>query len=145
MQSEDYKRIPQRMMNYAKITYTSTVHLYRGSSTRSLLYCRGWTGNCTEGVHTRTKERRTFPQPWSVFNLSSAIGSGTNCLDNNASEAERSNYRYKVIEEGESSNSLTTWEKCKILNLLVHNTETKFWQTQSGPSLCTSLRWKNAL
>ena len=38
----------------------------------------------------------------------------------------RSNYRYKEIEEGESSNSLTTWAKCKVLNLLVRNTETKF-------------------
>ena len=59
-------------------------------------------------------------------------------LDNNASEAE-------VIEEGESSNSLTTWARCKVLNLLVVNAETNFGRQKSKPSLRTSLRWKNAL
>ena len=41
-------------------------------------------------------------------------------------QRSRSNYRYKEIEEGTSSNSLTTWAKCKVLNVLVRNTETNF-------------------
>ena len=75
VQSEDYKRIiPQRMMNYGKIPYKSTIHLYRGSNTISLLYCRRWTGNCTEGARTRTEGRQTIPRPWRVYNLSSVMG-----------------------------------------------------------------------
>ena len=56
------------MMNYAKIPYKSTIHLHRGLSTRSLIYC------------TRTEGRKT--------NISSAMEECTNCFDNNASEAE---------------------------------------------------------
>ena len=41
-------------------------------------------------------------------------------------QRSRSNYRYKEIEEGDSSNSLTTWAKCRVLNLLVRNAETNF-------------------
>ena len=41
-------------------------------------------------------------------------------------QRSRSIYRYKEIEEGESSNSLTTWAKCKVLNSLVRNAETNF-------------------
>ena len=109
VQSEDHKRIiPPRMMNYAKIPYKRTIHLPRVSSTRSLLHCRSWTGrkkkrrerSCAGDVHTRTEGRQTFPLQWQ----------GALCLDNDASEAE-------VIEEGESSNSLTTWAICKALKL----------------------------
>ena len=54
--------------------YTSTIHLYRGWSTMSLLYCTSWTRSkkkrsewsCTGDVHTRTKGRQTFPPPWEV-------------------------------------------------------------------------------
>ena len=73
--------IPPRMMNYAMIFKIIQIHLYRGSSTGSLLYCRDWT-RCTTDVHTSNR-RET--------NISSTMGvrrSGTICLDNNASEAE---------------------------------------------------------
>ena len=33
------------MINFAKILYKSTIHLFRGSSTRSLLCCRSWIGS----------------------------------------------------------------------------------------------------
>ena len=46
VQSEDHKRIiPPRMMNYARTLYKNTIHLHRGSSTRSLLCYRSWTGS----------------------------------------------------------------------------------------------------
>ena len=46
VQSEDHKRIiPPRMMNDAKIPYKSTIHPHRGSSTRSLICYRSWTGS----------------------------------------------------------------------------------------------------
>ena len=67
------------------------------------------------GAHTRTEGRQSFPLQWEVHNLS-----------RQRCQQSRSNYRYKEIEEGESSNSLTTWAKCKVLNLLVRNAETKF-------------------
>ena len=98
-----------------KNPYKNTIHLYRGLCPRSLLYCRSWTGNCTGGVHTRTEERHTFPLQWGMYNLF-----------RQQCQRSRSNYRYKEIEEGESSSSLTTWAKCKRLNLLVRNAETKF-------------------
>ena len=41
-------------------------------------------------------------------------------------QRSRSSYRYKEIEEGKSSNSLTTWAKCNVLILLVSNAETNF-------------------
>ena len=61
----------------------------------------------------------------------------TICFDNNASEAE-------VIEEGEPSNSLTTWARCKVLNLPVRNAETNFGR--QSPShhyvpVCTLEEW----
>ena len=64
VQSEDHKRIiPPRMMNYAKIPCKSTIHLYRGSSTRSLLCCRS-ERRCWGDVHTRTGGRQTFLPQW---------------------------------------------------------------------------------
>ena len=51
----------------------------------------------------------------------------------------RSLYRYKEIEEGESSNSLKTWAKRKGLNLLVRSADTIFGRQKSKPSSCTSL------
>ena len=108
-----------------KIPYKSTIHLHRGLSTRSLLYCRSWTGNCTEAVHTRAEGRQTFPVPWEAYNLSSSMG-GVYNLFRQQCQRSRSIYRYKEIEEGESSNSLTTWAKCKVLNFLVRNAETNF-------------------
>ena len=107
-----------------KIPYKSTIHLHRGLSTRSLLYCRSWTGNCTEAVHTRAEGRQTFPVPWEAYNLSSSMG-GVYNVSRQQCQRSRSNYRYKEIE-GESSNSLTTWAKCTVLNSLVRNTETNF-------------------
>ena len=71
--------------------------------------------NCTGGVHIRTEERQTFPLQWGMYNLF-----------RQQCQRSRSNYRYKEIEEGESSSSLTTGAKCKRLNLLVRNAETKF-------------------
>ena len=41
--------------------FKSTIHPYRGSSTRSLLYCRIWTGNCTGVVLARTERKQTLP------------------------------------------------------------------------------------
>ena len=115
-----------------KNPYNSTIHLFRGLSTRSLLYCRSWTGNSTGGVHTRTEGRQTFPPQ--VYNLF-----------RQQCQRSRSNYRYKEIEEGESSNSLTTWAKCDVLKLLVRNAETNFGRQSPSHHLCQSLRWKNAL
>ena len=66
-------------------------------------------------VTTRTAGRQTFPLQWWVYSLFRQ-----QCY------RSRSNYRYKEIEEGESSNSLTTWAKCKVLNFLVRNAETNF-------------------
>ena len=96
-------------MNYAKIPYKSTINLYRGSSTRSLLYC--WNGGCKHSYRRKTNISSTME----VYNLS-----------RQQCQRSRSNYRYKEIEEGESSNSLTTWAKFKGLNFLVHNAETNF-------------------
>ena len=106
MESEDHKRI---------IPPWSTIHLHCGSSTISVLYCRSWTGNCTGDVHSRTKGRHTFPLQLEVYNLF-----------RQQCQRSRNNYRYKEIEEGESSNSLATWAKCKGLKLLVRNAETNF-------------------
>ena len=54
-----------------------------------------------------------------------------------------SNYKHEEIEEGESSNSLTTWLKCKVLMQSTEFTcpqrRNEFWHTASTPSLCTSL------
>ena len=102
LQSEDHKRIiPSRMMNYAKIPYKSTIHLYRGSSTRSLLCYRSWTRSKSKeskevvrGVYTLVQKEDTY----FLYNGRCAI-----CLDNDANEAE-----IQKIEEGESSNSSTT-------------------------------------
>ena len=65
-------------MNHAKILYKSTINLYRGSITRSLLFCRSWTGSKRKeaeevvrgSVHTPKKGRQTFPQQQEVYNLS---------------------------------------------------------------------------
>ena len=131
MQSEECKRIPQRMMNYAKIPHKSTIHLYRGLSTRSLLYCRSWTGNCTEGVHTRTKGKQTFPIPWEVCHLSSTMG-GVQIVSTTM-----------PAKQGESSNSLATWAKCKRTEFTCPQRRNKIWQTKSLSHHV--LRWKNAL
>ena len=145
MQSEDRKRIiPPRMMNYAKNPYKSTIHLYRGLSTRSLHCCRSWTRSkkkrsdrsCTGDVHTRTEGRQTFPLPRGVYNLSSTMEC-TICLDNNASEAEV--ITDTEFEEGDSSNSLTTWAKMQRTEFTCPQRRNEFWQTKSKPSLCTSL------
>ena len=77
VQSENHKRIiPPRMMSYAMIPYKSTIHLFRGSSTISLLYCRSWTGNCTGSVQKEDKlffyhgGCTIYPLPWRVYSLS---------------------------------------------------------------------------
>ena len=68
-------------------------------------------GRCTHSYRRNT----TLPLQWEVYNLS-----------RQQCQRSRSNCRYKEIEEGESSNSLTTKAKCKILNFLVRNAETNF-------------------
>ena len=99
-----------------RVQYINT----RGSSTRSLLYYRNWIGikrkrgerRCT---YTRTEGSQPFPLQWEVCNLF-----------RQRCQRSRSNCWYKEIEESESPNSLTTWAKCKVLNLLVRNAETNF-------------------
>ena len=71
VQSEDHKRIfSPRMMNYAKIPYDSTIHPFRGSSTRSSLYC---------GLAAREKKRKKLYRRWThsyrrKSNMSSTMG-----------------------------------------------------------------------
>ena len=71
--------------------------------------------SCTEDVHTRTERRQTFPLKWEVYNLF-----------RQQCQRSRSGYRYKEIEEGESSNSSESWAKCKVLNWLLRNAATNF-------------------
>ena len=63
VQSEDHKRIPQRMNHAKLILYKSTIHLCCGSSTRSSLHCGSWTENCTVDVLTQVSGRQSFPRP----------------------------------------------------------------------------------
>ena len=102
-----------------KILHRSKIHLHRGSSTRSLLYYRSWIGirrekKRKEGVHTLAQEG------------SQALSSQLLTMFRQRCQCSTSNNRYKEIEEGESSTSLTTWARCKVLNSLVRNAETNF-------------------
>ena len=113
MQSEDHKRIiPPRMMNYAKNPYKSAIHLYRGLSTRSLLVVEAGLEIVRKVDALVQKGRPTFPVQWRVYNLF-----------RQQCQRSRSDYRYKEVEEGESSNSLATSAKCKGLNLPVRNAQ----------------------
>ena len=90
-------------MNYAKIPYKSTIHLPRGTSTRLKVY----------GMYTlEQKEDKHFLYNGRVYNLF-----------RQQCQRSRSICRYNWIKEGESSNSLATWAKCKALHLLVRNAE----------------------
>ena len=111
-------------MNFAKIPFKSTIHIYRGSSTRSFTLLQkldSWQKeknerSCTGGMYTLVqKEDKHFLH----------IGSCAICLDKKC-QWSTSNYRNKEIEEDESSSLLTTWANCKGPNLLVRNAETNF-------------------
>ena len=74
-------------------------------------------------------------------NISSTMGDVQFILYHGVYKLSRqrwSNYRCKEIEEGDSSNSMTTWAKRKRLNLPVRNAKTNFGR-QSKPSSRTSL------
>ena len=71
----------------------------------------------TEGVHTRTEGKQSFPLQWR--------GRCAICLDNNASEAE-------VITDTKKSRkvnhkkSLKHWTECSVLNSIVRVARTNF-------------------
>ena len=98
VQSGDHNQIiPPRMMNYAKIPCKSTIHLFRGSSTRSLLYCRNWTRSkkkrtkeVVRGMYSlvQKEDKHFLYHGRRVYNLSSTMEGGTICLNDSASEAE---------------------------------------------------------
>ena len=133
VQSEDHKRIiPPRMMSYAKIPYQSTIHLFRGSSTRSLLYCRSWTRSKKKrkkkvvrrmytDVHTHTEGRQTFSLQWgSVRFVSTTMPAKQKQL-----QIQRSRGRWiiKFIDD------LSQMQSTEFIAIITNQ----------------SLRWKNAL
>ena len=110
VQSEGHKRIlPTRVMNYAKIPFKSTSHLHHKSNIKSLLYYRSWTGNklkrsersCTGDVHKTNISLTMRDVQFHLYH-------GVYKLSRQRCQRSISNYRYKEIKEGESSNSLTT-------------------------------------
>ena len=114
-------------MNYANIPCKSTIHLYRGSSTRSLLSRGSWTGNCT-GVYTIVqKEDKHFLYNGGVQFVSTTMPAKQKYLQ---IQKNRGRSIVKFIDD---------LSKMQRTEVLVRNAETNFWQTQSKPSLCTSL------
>ena len=138
VQSEDHKRIiPPRMMNYAKKILTRVQFIYTVDWARDHYFIAEAGLEIVRKVYTIVqKGRPTFPLQWRVYNLF-----------RQQCQRSRSYYRYKEIEDGESSNSLTTWAKCKGLNLLVRNTETNFGRQslshQNEPVSTSRMRCKS--
>ena len=134
---------PPRMMNDAKIPYKSTIRSppWIEHEINTPLQKQEWeqkrnnAKSCTEVYTLVQKEDKHFLYNGRVYNLF-----------RQQCKRSRSNYRYKEIEEGESSKSLSKDAKCKVLNLLVRNAETNFGR-QKVQAIITyqSLRWKNAL
>ena len=71
-----------------------------GPSTRSILCCKSWIGNRRK----RTQRRKS-----------------ANFLRKQKYRRSRSNYRCQEAEEGELSNLLKIWTKCRVLNSLVRD------------------------
>ena len=119
VQSENHERIiPSKMVNYAKSPY------------KSVDRARDHYSNTEAGLGAKRKERQEVVR----YNLS-----------RQQCQHSRSNYRYKEIEEGESSNSVTTSAKCKVLNLLVATQKRILADRVQAIITYQSLRWMNAL
>ena len=127
VQSQDHTRIiPPRMMNHAKIFTREQLSLPWIEHEIIILFQKlDW--KLYGCVLTRTERKQTFPLQQ---------GGCPICLDNDASEAE-------VITDTKTSRK--DLSKMQRTEFTCPQRRNEFWQTESKPSLCTSLRLKNAL